>query len=155
MPAWTWWSQEFHSCRLWLWILASARITKCCTPKRTWRKLSSITWGVERPLSASSVTGRLFRGLPVQQQSTPMQRQEGCFTPQAAVSFILMFFKINTSFSKNLCVIFQFYVGGNAALIAQKLATYPDLMVDQQFDISVLNTYTTFHLFRSISFLLW
>lgn len=69
--------------------------------------------------------------------------------------FFFMFFKINTSFSKNLCVIFQFYVGGNAALIAQKLATYPDLMVDQQFDISVLNTYTTFHLFRSISFLLW
>lgn len=65
-----------------------------------------------------------------------------------------MFFKINTSFSKNLCVVFQFYVGGNAALIAQKLATYPDLMVDQQFDISVLNTYTTFHLFRSSSFLL-
>lgn len=26
-------------------------------------------------------------------------------------------------------VVFQLYVGGNAALIGQKLATYPDLMV--------------------------
>lgn len=26
-------------------------------------------------------------------------------------------------------VLFQVYVGGNAALIGQKLATYPDLMV--------------------------
>lgn len=26
-------------------------------------------------------------------------------------------------------VFFQLYVGGNAALIGQKLATYPDLMV--------------------------
>lgn len=38
------------------------------------------------------------------------------------------------------CVFLQLYVGGNAALIGQKLASYPDLMVKSQYQILVLNS---------------
>lgn len=40
------------------------------------------------------------------------------------VIFRMMFLLVSFTF-----VLFQLYVGGNAALIGQKLATYPDLMV--------------------------
>lgn len=93
-PAWTWWSPALGCCRLWPWIPVPAATTRCCTPRRTWERPSSISWSAGRPPSASSAMRRSFSGSHVQLQSTLVRRQ-GRPTPHTSLTLDFFRFIFN------------------------------------------------------------
>lgn len=72
----------------------------------------------------------------------PGAKARPLFSPLCCLLFSEVFSSMIFLLVNVTCVFLQLYVGGNAALIGQKLASYPDLMVRSHDQILVLNFYS-------------